>query len=239
MTNEILNKIKDNNNKLLMMFTVINSSVAANKALMDTMYPSNFVVSCDTTGYYVGDSSEDPRIPKIVDASFAAIAAYLSYVKKTKAEEAQAVVLCDMTGNFIFGAWVEYFDNKTNPDEPGNFSLSMSFYEDDLKALEKKKKVQKYLMSSNEFKAIFAKVANDINGIRFDANNNIYDAMLMVFENIKLTLEAEAKMGEVVDVSKEGYFTASVSVEDDEKIFSIVPEGQMKAIIKDDIKIEI
>ena len=36
----------------------------------------------------------------------------------------------------------------------------------------------------------------------------------------------------------EGYYIASSAIENDEKVYSLVPDGQMKRLIKDDSSLE-
>ena len=57
-------------------------------------------------------------------------------------------------------------------------------------------------------------------------------------DSILQCLDHEAIPGQVVEIEMPGYFTASVAVENDEKVFSIVPDGHMKALIKSDVHLE-
>lgn len=233
----IYNKIKENEMKMLSFLSPMEATGAYKDLIKETQYPMNFIISTSTRGYVLSENKDDIRIPQIVEAVFRTMAVFLSDRKKTKENEAQAVILMDAAGNFKFAAWVEYFAG-TKEDEPGNFNFSMSFYEDDIKALEKKKTVEKYLMNSTEYTALFSKVARHVS-LEYTMAETIYATCNMCIDNIVLTLEAEARPDEVVEVSREGLFTASVAIEDNEKVFSIVPQGQLKSIIKDDIKIEI
>ena len=56
---------------------------------------------------------------------------------------------------------------------------------------------------------------------------------------IKKWLEANAVEGEEVGVELDGIFQASVAVENGEKVFSLVPDGEIKKLIKDDAAIEV
>lgn len=201
------------------------------KAMEETEMHQAFVVNANSLGYTFGD---DDRPERIIKAFFAATAAYLSKVKVTKSDEAVALVLSDTAGNFKFASWVEYHENEENPDEPGNWSYTMSFDEKSIDNLEKKKTVKKLLYSAPEFSSVFDKVSYDIAGIQFQHSTYMYDACILVIDTLIQVLDREAKEGEVVDIDLPGYFTASVSVEDGEKVFAITPDGHMKAIIKDD-----
>lgn len=210
------------------------SPMQANKLLKDTEFHNAFIVNGDSDGYLFGD---DDRPELALRAFFMATAAFLSKVKVSKTDEASALVLMDIAGGFMFGAIVEYHENE-NPDEPGNWSLVMTFNEDDVKSLERKKKVKKYLYTSMEFKTVFDVVCYDVSSIKFEHQDYMYEACMLLINTIKQILDREAKVGEVVEVEAEGCFTASVSVEGDEKIFAITPAGYLKEIIKDDAVLE-
>ena len=209
--------------------------VGAGKTYEETEMHQAFVVNANSAGYTFGD---DDRPERIVKAFFASSAAYLSKVKVSKADEAVALVLTDVSGNFKFAGIVEYHENKENPDEPGNWSYVMTFDSKTLDTLEKSKNVKKLLYSSDAFKAVFDKVAYDVAAIQFQHQTYMYDACLLVVDTLLQVLDREAKDGEIVDIELPGYFTASVSVEDGEKVFAITPDGHMKQIIKDDTALD-
>ena len=210
-------------------------NVGAGKTYEETEMHQAFVVNANSMGYTFGD---DDRPERIVKAFFASSAAYLSKVKVTKSDEAVALVLSDITGNFKFAGIVEYHENKDNPDEPGNWSYVMTFDPKTLDNLEKNKNVKKLLYSSDAFKGVFDKVSYDIAGIQFQHQTYMFDACVLVVDTLLQVLDREAKEGEVVDIELPGYFTASVSVEDGEKVFAITPDGHMKQIIKDDTALD-
>lgn len=207
----------------------------ANKSCEETEFHQAFVVNANNIGYMFGD---DDRPERILKSFFAATAAYLSRMKVSKVDEATAMVLTDVSGNFKFGAIVEYHENDENPDEPGNWSFVMTFNEEDITALEAKKTVKKLLYSGETFKSVFDKVAYDIGAIEFQHEAYMYDACLLVIDTLIQILDREADPNDVVDIECPGYFTASVSVEFGEKVFAITPDGHLKAIIKDDIALE-
>lgn len=210
-------------------------NVGAGKTYEETEMHQAFVVNANSLGYTFGD---DDRPERIVKAFFAASAAYLSKVKVSKIDEAVALVLTDIAGNFKFAGIVEYHENKDNPDEPGNWSYVMTFDPKTLDNIEKSKGLKKLLYSSDAFKAIFDKVAYDVAAIQFQHQTYMFDACLLVVDTLLQVLDREAKENEIVDIELPGYFTASVSVEDGEKIFAITPDGHMKQIIKDDTALD-
>ena len=211
------------------------ANTGAEKTYEETEMHQAFVVNANSVGYTFGD---DDRPERIIKAFFASSAAYLGKVKVSKSDEAVALVLTDVTGNFKFAGIVEYHENKDNPDEPGNWSYVMTFDPKTLDNIEKNKGLKKLLYTSDAFKAIFDKVAYDVASIQFQHDTYMYDACLIVVDTLLQILDREAKENEVVDIELPGYFTASVSVEDGEKIFAITPDGHMKQIIKDDTALD-
>ena len=215
----------------------IHVSAQANKDLEETAYHSQFVVNSNSMGYAAG--KDDDRPERITKSFIASTSAYLSKNKIAKTDEAVALVLQDVSGNFKFAGIVEYHENDENPDEPGNWSYVMTFNEDDLKELEKTKTVKKLKYGDDPFRTVMDKVSYDIGGIQFQQERYMYDACLLVVDTIVQVLDSEAVPGETVDIDMPGYFKASVSVENDEKIFSITPDGHQKSIIKDDGALEV
>lgn len=207
----------------------------AAKTYDETEMHQAFVVNANSIGYTFGD---DDRPERLVKSFFAATSAFLSKVKVSKVDEAVALCLTDVSGNFKFAGVVEYHDNKDNPDEPGNWSYVMTFDEKDINMLEKKKTVKKYLYSSDGFKNVYDKVAYDVGGISFCHEGYMFDACLLVIDTLIQILDREAVDNDVVDVELPKYFTASVSVENGEKIFAITPAGEMKEIIKNDTALD-
>ena len=198
------------------------------KTLEETEMHQAFVVNANSLGYTFGDDDRPMRITK---AFFVTTAAYLTEVKVQKADEAVALVLTDVAGNFKFAAIVEYHENETNPDEPGNWSYTTTFNQDALDKLEKKKTVKKLLYNTDQFRALFDKIGYDVTGISFHHQTYMFDACLLTIDTLLQILDREAREGEVVDIELPGYFVASVSIEDGEKIFAITPDGHMKEII--------
>lgn len=206
-----------------------------NKSYEDTQLKQAFIINAQSIGYSFGD---DDRPDRVIKAFFSAVSAYLSRRKVSKADEAVALILTDTAGVFKFAAIVEYHENTENPEEPGNWSYTMTFNEEDISDLEKRKKVNKLLFGDDAFRSIMHKAAYDTAGIVFKHDTYIFDSCLLVIDTILQVLDNEAKEGEVVDIEMPGYFLASVAVENGEKIFSITPDGHLKHVIKSDVMID-
>ena len=208
----------------------------ANKDYKETEYKHAFIINADSSGYAF--SKDDDRPERMTKAFFAATAAFLSANKISDTNKAVALVLTDLTSQFKFAAFVQYHENTENPDEPGNWSFTMTFNEEDLDSLEKKKAVKKILYNDDAFTATFCKVAYDVSALEFMHSTYYLDAYFLIIDTLIQVLDREAKPNEVVDIEVPGYITASVSVENDEKVFAITPDGYLKAIIKNDKALE-
>lgn len=211
-------------------------AAGANKSYEETEFHQALIVNADSLGYTFDNNDDRPE--RIVKTFFAAISSYLSKRKVSKEDEAVALVLQDTAGNFKFAGIVEYFINAENPDEPGNWSYTMTLNEEDLTDLEKRKAVKKYLVGDDIFRNIMDKVSYDVGGFVFERDSYIYDTCLLVVDTIVQVLDHEAKEGQVVDIEMPGYFVASVAVENGEKVFSVTPDGHMKALVKSDIDLD-
>jgi len=207
----------------------------AAKTMEETEMHQAFVVNANSMGYTFGDDDRPERITK---AFFASVSYFLSKQKVKKQDEATALILTDVAGNFKFAAIVQYHENEDNPDEPGNWSYVMSFDPKSVENLEKSKSVKKLLFSSSEFTSIFDKVGYDVAAIQFNHSSYIFDACLLVVDTLLQVLDREAKEDEVVEIELPGYFTAAVAVEDGEKVYSLTPDGHMKEVIKDDTALD-
>ena len=215
--------------------TDVFTAASVNKTFEESETSQAFFINAEAMGYAFRDDDMPERIFK---SFIAAISTYLGKVKVSKPEEAVALVLTDVNGVFRFAGIVEYHENETNKDEPGNWSYVLTFNEEDLESICKKREVKKYLFSDDAFKNVLDKVAYDIGSVQFEHSRYMYDACLLCVDTLLGILDKEAKENEVVDIEMPGYFTASVEIEGGVKIFSIVPDGAMKELIKGDIDLD-
>lgn len=212
-----------------------NFPVEANKSYEDTNFHQLFVTNAESVNFQFDENDDRPE--RIVKTVITAWATYLSKRKVAKPDEATALILHDIAGNFKFAGIVEYFANS-NPDEPGNWTYTMTFNEEDVKDLEQRKKLHTFIAGDDAFRSIVDKAAYDVGGMKFNRETYIFDACHLVFDTILSCLDYEAKEGQTVDIELPGYFIASVAVENGEKIKSITPDEHMKALIKSDINLE-
>ena len=228
---KILNQINFNRTKFNSLVRMVSMPGHADKTYEEAGVTPSFIVNASAMGYTFDDESCAERIYK---SFIAATSTYLSRCKVSKEDEAVALVLTDTSGAFKFAGIVEYHENETD-DEPGNWSYVLTFNESDVNAVASKKKLTKLLYGDEAFKKVYDHISFDIGGIQFEHERYMYDSCLLAVDTLVAILDREAVEGDVVDIVLDGYFVASVAVENGEKVFAITPDGAMKKIIKSDV----
>lgn len=192
--------------------------------LSETSILQLFITEYETT---VGPEVEPWQPQHVFQAVTAATADFLSKVKKKNQKVCLSFV--DAANNFIMAAIVKY--NK-NDDEEGqdNWNYYYTFNEEDIKDVPAD---NKYTSDDSYFHA--------------DVTTRLLEHMLRVNEAawiapmislsarlISTFLDQNAKPGVEVTLEEEGYFVASVTVEDDQPVKALLPDDMMKTIIKSD-----
>lgn len=197
--------------------------------LMESQIPQNY-----STGLYSEkdyDLSAD-HTNIVADILFTGVAQCLGDVKDRKFPS--AFVFEANNKDFIAAAIVQYFENKDDPSKPGNWSYTWTWYKDDVPANSKI-----YRTTQQELSSYFRGVSQGKYGMAFKDVAGITEVNRYLLVQIKKWLDENAKEGEEVGVEEPGIFQASVVIEDGEKVFSLVPEGEIKKLIKDDSAIEV
>lgn len=158
-----------------------------------------------------------------------AISKYLG-LKKNREDNGTALVLRDEKGNFILAGVVKYHKPEKE-DQAGNWSYEFTFNEEDVK------EVHQYLVTDATFMEVLQNVAT-AHSIVITDMEFAYDLIISFFVALKNVLEQNVTPTEECEIESEGFFVATSAVEGDEKVFSIVPSGEMKRLIKDDSTLE-
>ena len=196
---------------------------------MESQIPQNY-----STGLYSEkdyDLSAD-HTNIVVDILFTAVAQCLGDVKDRKFPS--AFVFEANNKDFIAAAIVQYFENEDDPSKLGNWSYTWTWYKDDVPANSKI-----YRTTQPELSSYFRGVSQGKYGMAFQDVAAITEINRYLLVQIKKWLDENAKEGEEVGVEEPGIFQASVVIEEGEKVFSLVPEGEIKKLIKDDSAIEV
>lgn len=193
--------------------------------LQETAIPVNLSQVIKTLGWRV----EPDQVGVIYDTVIKAMTDFLSQVKSK--ENKTALAIKDLKGNLVLAGIVTYHKNE-NEEMPGNWSYELTFNEEDLEG----SKVS--LSTDPHFQKVFCKTLENLYSLLLD------DALAMqpVIEEgmnvLKQWLDTNAKETEEISVEQPGFFVASISVENGEKVIAIVPDGAMKRLIKDDSALE-
>ena len=213
------------------------------KTFKETELHNTFVVNAAAEGGYsfgqtAAEAAASRHPEKLIESFFAAVAVHLSKRKKMSEDNPVVFELQDVAGKFKFAAIVQYHENQSNPDDPGNWSLEFTLDENDVTELEEEenKKVTK-LLFSEAFRNDFCDVVRDIGFIRFTELSFVYPTALLVVNSLLQVIDREAVDGETVEIDYPNYFKVTIEVVDGKKEFSITPSGYLKAIIKDDTAI--
>lgn len=158
-----------------------------------------------------------------------AISKYLG-LKKNRDDNGTALVVRDEKGNFILAAVVKYHKPEIE-DQAGNWSYEFTFDEEDVK------EAHQYILNDAAFMEVLQKVAIE-HSVVITEMDFAYDLIVSFFISLKNVLEQNVTPTEEFEVESEGYFVATAAVEGDEKVFSLVPSGEMKRLIKDDSSLE-
>lgn len=136
----------------------------------------------------------------------------------------------DTEGNFKIGAILNYQKPEEGSEEDsGNWYLEMTFDAEDLNDCDVQADNH-----SDAFARCFTVQINEVVGGRFRDYTMGFNVSITAIDEIVKFLDANAREGEEVELTLSGIFTATVVVEDGEKVMSIVPGSYVKQKIKND-----
>lgn len=194
--------------------------------LEQSTIPTNYVEEGKQHNFgFIADN-----VPYIYDVTIMGISDYLGIMKSKNTK--QAVAVKDLKGNFILAGIVEYHKNESEEDMPGNWSYVYTVNEEDVKDCN----VTEY--TAPEFQRFWAKVGYNLYGMEVQNPLDIQAIIMLAAKCLVDWLDVNAKDGEKVSIERDGYFVASVAIEDGEKVMSITPDGAMKTLVKGDADIE-
>ena len=185
----------------------------------------NFIVEAKALGTLL----EPTDVLRIAETIIAGSTDFLACVK-TK-EDGVALTFDNLKGDMVMAAVVTYNDNVEG-DGQGNWNYYFTF---DPKDVEGKKR---YQISSSQVHTIIAKRGYELCRMRFATPNLITDYAVLFATLIRESLESNAKDGNEFTLEHEGYFLATSAVEDGVVEKSLLPDGAMKRLIKDDMATE-
>ncbi|MGL5328049.1 MAG: hypothetical protein ACRDD7_02190 [Peptostreptococcaceae bacterium] len=195
------------------------------KKLMETTIPMNFTQVMNNFGWD-WDAAETSKIYSI---TFMAISDFLALAKSQETKTALAIE--DLKGNLLLAGVVTYHANE-NEDMPGNWSYQFTTDKEDLK------EAKVYKSTDLQFQKVFGNTAHNLYSVAFPGPEIVQSIMESAINILNQWLDANASATETVEIEEPGYFVASVAIEGGEKVTSVVPDGAMKRLIKDDSALE-
>lgn len=195
--------------------------------LSETSIPANYATEYAAT---VGPEVFPDEVICIFKGTFAAVSDFFKTAKKKNQKVALKFV--DGAGNFIMAGVVEY--NKNEEEGQDNWNYYFTFDEDDLKDVKPEN-----LYDTNA-PHLHAGVTNRLLEFNLRINESAYIApmLTLVARSLQSFLDQNAKPDGEVTVEEDGYFKASVAIEDNEPAKSVLPAEEMKQLIKDDAATE-
>lgn len=192
----------------------------------ETSIPQTLSVHESGKGYNV-----DPNeVHFLVKTYIAGISDFIALVKTTA--HPAAVSVQDLKGNFIFAAIISY-NEAENEDEAasGNWNYVFTFNSEDVP-----EDAVVYQISTAQVADTISKRGFDLCRLTFTEAQFCAELAIDTFNSIKNFLDQNAPSveGEKFSIELDGYFEASVEIENGEKVFSILPKGEMKSLIKKD-----
>lgn len=193
--------------------------------LAESTLVENFIVEAKA----IGTLLEPTDVINIINTIVAGTTDFLAMAKSKDA--GIALTFDNVKGDMVMAAIVEYNDNADGEGQ-GNWNYYWTF---DAKDVEGKRR---YQISSTQIHTVIAKRGYEMCRLRFSAPTYITDYCIIFATLMRELLDANAKEGEEFTVEHEGYFLATSAVEDGVVEKSLLPDGAMKKLIKDDAATE-
>lgn len=170
-------------------------------------------------------------IPDMMKVPVHAFSKYLGLKKNREDINGTSLILRDEKGNFIIAGVVKYHAPEKE-DQAGNWSYEFTFDEEDIK------ETHQYVITDAAFMEVLSKVAIN-HQIVITEMEFALDLVIGFFTALKNVLENNVTPNEEFEIESEGFFVATSAIEGDEKVYSLVPSGEMKRLIKDDSTLEV
>lgn len=171
--------------------------------------------------------------PRIATVLFHGVSTCLGDMKNTTIPK--ALVFRSLDRSFLAGAKVEYIANSDDPSNPaaGRWDYTWTFYEDDLKGCDCVDVATNSLVTT-----FFVASGITLYNMRFAGPDLCIMMMTMMIEMIINWLKENATESEPAVLTLDGVFKATATVENGKIVMGIVPDGEMKVLIKDDSAIQ-
>lgn len=193
--------------------------------LQESSVLQNFSLQCQSNSLLVS-AEEAEWFVKIL---FEGMTRFLNIAKNKN--NATAVAVSDLKGNMIMAAVVDYIEGTEDETATGNWTYYYTF-----DAAEIPENCTVHQITSTQVIEVIAQAGFDMVKLTMLSNNFYHQLSMYLMNIIKDVLDQNAPTTEGEDwtIELEGYFDASVSIEDGKKCMSLTPKGELKTKIKDD-----
>ena len=169
---------------------------------------------------------------KTYKALFVGATRFLSTVKTTK--NPVAFTVSDKEGNFVVAGVVEYTDAPDAEDDiTGNWNFYFTYRKEDIP-----ENATVYDVKNQQTHETITAAAWEYASARFEGTEALIDIFIIAFEVLRDYMMEGAVEGDVYELVYPGVFKAQSAVEDGEKVVSLIPDGLIKKMIKDDSALE-
>lgn len=173
----------------------------------------------------IGIESDEDIVKTAFEVTFEATSDFLRVVKS---KQKTALLFNDVKGNMIAAAVLEYNDNEDEDGQP-NYNYYWTFDKEDVEGED----VKTYESNQEQVVAMLSSRCYESHNYKL---TKTYAALMPTtcLSMLSDSLSENAKEGEEYTIKHDGYFTASSTVEDGKIVKSLLPDGPMKILIKDD-----
>lgn len=199
------------------------------KKFKETSIPEDFSKNLYNQSFLLGPSNTY----RIATVLFHGTSAALGSMKNVSVPK--AIVFKNLNGSFICAAKVEYITNEDDPTNPsaGRWDYTWTFYEDDIKGADSIE------VGSNSMLSNFYTTSGiNLYNMKFSGNDMCLLMMVSMAEIIKNWLAENVTDAEEATLVLDGVFKATAAMEDGKVVMGIIPDGEMKVLIKDDSAIQ-
>lgn len=162
-------------------------------------------------------------------AFIASVTEFLRLVR-SKEDKKVALAVTDIQGKLLWAAVVEYHEGET-AEEAGNISYTFTFDQADLE------NAKVYNYNDTQFQKVMVGTSFRLNGIEFKKQVHMGYIIDSFIESLITWADVNATANKET-VELDGYFKLSTAIENGVKVVSMVPDGAMKQLVKDDKGIE-
>lgn len=199
--------------------------------LSDGKFLENFSQQCKVNGLDV-TTSEAEWFVKVLCMGMT------NFLKTVKNQTTpMALMVNDLKGNMLLGAYVAFIPAENSEEvAAGSWNYVWTFNREDIPA-----EAQLYALTDNSVVQVVSETGYNMVRMAFSSPTFV-NKLAIDFANLLIdTLDqnAPATEGEEWAIELDGYFNASVAVEDGKKIFAVEPIGELKVKIKDDAANEV